>query len=469
MAIFKIILLLLALKSALFWVYILQLKEYRFDRFWAEYGRAKTILKFLILGGAKKIYAPVWTAKTTLIFLTASVFMISLFSLEIFNSFGLPAYILIYLLAPLFVISSVIIINAPVYIAKRHIFNLARTKISLAKNLTVIGITGSYGKSSTKEFLSQLLSQKFKVVKTSGNINTEIGVARFILSDLKPEDEILIVEMGAYKIGEIKKLCEITRPKIGILTGISEQHLALFGSLDAVKNAKYELIESLPPDGLAVFNGENKYCLELSEKWKGDKIIYPPIFSRRKRWEGVGGYLNDSKLRPDLPPHYRLNLSGAVVTAKYLGMTDEEISRAAAEIRPVGRMMKTFIGKNNLLIIDDSYSANPEGVYAALDYLFFQPRENKIVVMPCLIELGRAAAGIHKKIGQAINKNCDFAIITTPAYFKEIKSEAGDKAILESSPKKVIELLGAKADSETAILLEGRLSEDIVKSLNETF
>jgi len=138
----------------------------------------------------------------------------------------------------------------------------------------VIGITGSYGKSSTKEFLATILSAKYKVCKTSANRNSEIGVAETVLRELKPEHEIFIVEMGAYRTGEIKAICDIVHPTIGVLTAVSEQHLALFGSLEATKKAKYELIEALPENGIAIFNADNRATRELAEQTLKPKRLY---------------------------------------------------------------------------------------------------------------------------------------------------------------------------------------------------
>ncbi|GAI48689.1 unnamed protein product, partial [marine sediment metagenome] len=134
------------------------------------------------------------------------------------------------------------------------------------KNLLVVGITGSYGKTSTKEFLATVLSKRFNVLKTKEHQNSEIGISRCILNELKPEHKVFIVEMGAYGKGGIKLLCDIAKPKIGILTGMNEQHLALFGSQENIIKTKYELIENLPSDGMAIFNGNNKYCSELYGK-----------------------------------------------------------------------------------------------------------------------------------------------------------------------------------------------------------
>ncbi len=140
----------------------------------------------------------------------------------------------------------------------------------------VIGITGSYGKTSTKEILYTILAEKFgenKVLKTKEHQNSEVGVSQCILNDLKPEHKIFVCEMASYNRGGIKLLCDIAKPKIGILTGINEQHMSTQGSQENIIKTKYELIESLPQDGLSIFNGENFYCLELYQKTKIKKRI----------------------------------------------------------------------------------------------------------------------------------------------------------------------------------------------------
>jgi UDP-N-acetylmuramoyl-tripeptide--D-alanyl-D-alanine ligase len=506
-----IVLLLTALvltKSSLFWVYLWQTKEYRLDRFWAEYGQFKKLGRFWLFSGGRKFHQPIHTLKSILIhFISLAIVSLAIFILlEMF--FGgtlsdswpfIVGLIILYLLMPLIVSLNVLIFYLPTVIIKNIIYRLAAKKMRKIDNLTVIGITGSYGKSSTKEFLAQILGRKFEVIKTPENVNSEIGVAKFVLSRhsefisesqirvndggemLKPLDtkvladrsachrcakalmgrqvqydnvkrrqKIFIVEMGAYKRGEIKRICNIVKPKIGIITGISEQHLSLFGSIENIKRAKFELIESLPEDGLAVFSGENKYCLEMAERRGKKKVICSASDANK-----YANYTN-------LPKHYLSNIVAAAEVAKYLGMSDEEIKEAIKNIKLTERMTKAFTGRNGVLIIDDTYSANPDGVLAALDYLARQKQKTKIIVMPCLIELGKLAEEVHHRIGKRIREVCDLAVITTSDYFYAIESEAGDKSVLVGSPIKTIEFLKDKLNSDTAILLEGRLAETIV-------
>ena len=414
MAFLYVILLLTALvltKSSLFWLSLWQTKEYRLDRFWAEYGHPKRLAKFWLFSGGRKFRQPINTAKSLLIHFVslAVVGILMFFLLKIFFGGVLTSYwlliislIILYLLMPLIVSFNVFVFYIPTVVIKRIIYRLAAEKMRQMNDLTVVGITGSYGKSSTKEFLAQILEKKFNVIKTPENINSEIGVAKFVLKNVDLMTcrgrssakcrgttsadigkTVFIVEMGAYKRGEIKRICDIVKPKIGIITGINEQHMALFGSVENIKKAKFELIESLPEDGLAIFSGDNKYCLEMSEAHRGKRVICHGF--------GLPFHVSISYRGGEIPHHYLSNIATAVEVARYLGMKDDEIQEAVASLKLSDRMTKIYSGKNGVTVIEDTYSANPDGALSAMDYLDGQKQKTKIVVMPCLIELGRAA------------------------------------------------------------------------------
>ncbi len=448
--IFEIVILLLAGKALLFWVYLFQLKEYRFDRLWAEYGRPEKLTRFWVAAGGRKLYVPRWTVKAILVSFVsfATLFLVAgQVGIGMPEPFYVGAYVALYFAVPVLASAVVTIFKIPTFLAKQLIYILAARKIRAFSHLVVVGVTGSYGKSSTKEFLAYILSRKFRVVKTPGNTNTEIGVAWYALRRVKADTEVFIAEVGAYRRGEIATVCRIIHPRIGLLTGISEQHAALFGSVENIKKAKFELIESLPADGFAAFNGENEDCVKLASGWKGKRVLY-----RR-----------DPSVKPDFPPHYQLNLSGAIAVARYLGMTDEEVREGVESIRLGQRMMRSFTGRGGALVIDDTYSANPDGVRVALEHLARQLQQRKIIVMPCLIELGATASEAHKKIGEQVGRICDYAVITTGDYFREIQEHAGEKAILASSPGQVVEFLKDKMNPESAVLLEGRLSPRVIE------
>jgi UDP-N-acetylmuramyl pentapeptide synthase len=393
----------------------------------------------------------------------------------------------IYIITPILITTIVLFTNPFFNFQKRRIIRKAAQKMKGLKKVKVIGITGSYGKTSTKEFLYAILSQKYKVVKTEENNNTNIGVAYTALNKVSDDYDYFICEMGAYKIGEIAEICSIVNPEIGILTGINEQHIDLFGSIENTIKAKFELIESLPESGLAVINSKlnpeysgqnskpqlktkNLQYFSLSDveniKIYQDHIEfdYPtisnPSLSKGENEkchsefssESIGDYnsadfnslksrsnyiekYNNNKLKilkqvqddkddslvkfkvNILGRHYIENLLSAIIVAEYLGMSLDEIAEAIEKIKPTEFMMRKITGLNNSVFIDDSYSANPDGVMAALDYLDGAYKDyKKIIVFPGIIELGKDSKKIHKKLFDKIGKICDTAYILNTKY-----------------------------------------------------
>jgi len=268
------------------------------------------------------------------------------------------------------------------------------------------------------------------------------------LDELSLSHEIFVVEMGAYNRGGIKLLCGIAKPQIGILTGINEQHMALFGSQENIIKGKFELIESLPKDGIAFFNAKNKYCLELYQKTKIKKKLY----GQKTKTAGLE------------------NLEGAKAVAKELGMTEQEILRACEKFKDSLPGIKIKKGRNDLDIIDASYSANPHGVIAHLDYLKTRLGK-KIIIMPCLIELGSASKRVHQEIGQKIAEVCDWAIITTKDKLKEVKEGVAEKGMKADNiffiekPEMIFEKVKVLSSPGDTILLEGRVPQSLINKL----
>ena len=425
-------------KTFLFWLWLWQLKEYHLGRFRAHF-ESQGIRKFT--SGFWRIKLPRFTKKIIIISF-AGVFLAVLASLK---ASCLLLLILLFL-APLFASLLVLFFQIPTVIWRSKTIKKAKKKREKFKDLIVIGITGSYGKTSTKEFLAAILSERFKILKTKEHQNSEIGISRCILNDLKPDHEIFICEMGAYNKGGIKLLCDITQPKIGILTGINEQHMATFGNQENIIKTKFELIESLPEDGTAFFNGKNKYCLELYQKTIIKKILYG----------------QDAGLGLE-------NIEGAKATARELGMSEQEIARACEKIGNKFGGIQLKKGINGLNIIDATYSANPTGVISHLEYLKAW-KGRKIIVMPCLIELGKASKEVHRKIGKKIAEVCDLAIITTKDYFKEIEdgstsSPREAKALFIENPREVFEKIKDFCKPGDVILLESRVPVQLIKEL----
>lgn len=423
-------------KLFLFWLWLWQLKEYHLGRFLAHF-ETDVFLKVISSFWRRRI--PKFTPKTAVIAI-AGILGAGAYAFY----FDLISVLLLIVFAPIFSALVVFAFQIPTVILRTYILVKARKKRLRFKNLLVIGITGSYGKTSMKEFLYRILADKYedKVLKTREHQNSEMGISRCVLNELKPHHEIFVCEMGAYNVGGIKLLCSIARPKWGILTGINEQHMSTFGSQENIIKGKYELIESLPKDGVAFFNAKNKYCVDLYGKTKIKKFFY-----------GEGAHFFGEE-----------NILGAMAAAKELGMTEDEVCNAVSKIenRFGGITKKT--GFNGLNIIDATYSANPDGVIAHLEYMRKLPGK-KIIAMPCLIELGKASKEAHRRIGKKIAEICDLSIITTRDRFKEIRETAGDKAILIENPQSIFEKIKEFTKAGDTILLESRVPKSVISML----
>jgi len=527
-------------KAILFYLYLWQLKEYHIGRFLDHFRTEKgkrlifnslNLLKILLISGffifpfyfpfilvalytlevakaltdffQKRLKKPVLTKKTVFLILAALLLEILFIFANWFRltpSFAL--WLLIFDIFTLAIASGITLIFQPlVVLGRNQIIKKAKKKRDDFKNLLVIGITGSYGKTSTKEFLATILSEKFKVLKTAEHQNSEVGVSLCILNDLKPEHEIFIVEMGAYNRGGIKLLCDIIKPKIGVLTGINEQHMATFGSLENIIKAKYELIESLPrsesessllrglpENGLAIFNGDNDYCYELYKKTKKPKKVYSlqstisnlpvdlytsSIAVNREflSFKVIDKNGESAIFKANLLVEQNIsNILASAVCAKELGMTLEEITKACQKIESWQGGVELKKGINGLNIIDATYSANPDGVISHLDYLKIWPGK-KVIIMPCLIELGKVSKRIHKEIGKKIGEVCDLSIITTREHFQEIgegateKGLKGENILFIENPKEIFEKIKNFCSHGDVVLLESRMPSQLINLL----
>lgn len=451
----------------------------------------------------RKLKRPVWTLKTIFLISVAVIleilFVFALFLYlrdewgQINFTLGTFYLLLFDILTPVITSAIVLIFQPLAVLGRNQIIRKAIKKREQFKDLLVIGITGSYGKTSTKEFLATILSEKFKVLKTTEHQNSEVGISQCILNDLKPEHQIFVVEMGAYNRGGIKLLCDIARPKIGVITGINEQHLSTFGSLENIIKGKYELIESLPEDGLSIFNGDNEYCFELYKK----TLIKKRVYSLQSSISGLPSDIWAYNIRAEkdfitfkmtagdemvdfrvslLGSHNISNILAAVCCARELGMTLEEISRACQKIESWQSGIQLKRGRHpptvlhGINIFDATYSANPDGVISHLEYLKIWPGK-KVIIMPCLIELGSSSKEVHRRIGEKIGEVCNLAIITTKERFEEIKEGAigrgmnSENILFIENPKKIFEKIKVFCKEGDVVLLESRLPNQLIQQL----
>lgn len=341
-------------------------------------------------------------------------------------------------------------------IVKQRKIKLATEKIKKAPNLKVIGITGSYGKTTTKEFTAQLISSKYRVLKTPASQNTDIGIAELILKSNLQGYDYFICEMSAYCRGEIAAICRMFKNKIigGVITGINEQHQSLFGSLETTKKAKFELIEAINPHGFAFFNGESEYCHELfswAKKRKFNTSLISPDF------------LNKFSLRVNLPGEFfKENLALSIALAENCGLNKKELEKAFAKINmPDNAMNVSKIGKS--IIIDNTFNANPDGVYQALKYLG-SFKEKKILVIQPLIELGKYAKEVHQKIGKEAASICDAIVLANQNFSKYIKRGAHE---IKSGERKVMTSMPFGISEKAVYLFIGKESKRFLEEMKK--
>lgn len=300
--------------------------------------------------------------------------------------------------------------------------NGAKAKLGKLPTLIKIGITGSYGKTSTKYILNTILSEKYSVCISPYSFNTAMGLTKVVLDYLKPDNQILIAEMGAKQVGDIKELCDLIHPQYAILTSVAPQHLDTFGNLENITKTKNELIESLPVYGHAVFNCDNAICQELSEKCKVSHSTTSlenqkcTVFAKDIKTSSSGtefvAVIGDEEIvckTKLVGLHNVTNILMCIAMAKKLELTNAQIAKGISKLKPVAHRLE-LINSNGVKILDNSYNSSPESSVQSLNTLaLFSGR--KIVVTPGLIELGNREFEENKKFGENIAKIADIAII----------------------------------------------------------
>lgn len=479
------------IRQILYWTWLWQLKEYRIDKLRAHFQDIGFRSAFLALAGyssLRQYIIPKNTVKTAAIAILSFLSAIAVFvaivriylpqiflavsyfnrfyflnfnismdsmDLSVIKSATLAAVrllgdyqIIIEIMAAIFFVMpeiiflAVVIFNSISAVFKAQTIAKAKAKIAKFPNLKVVGITGSYGKSITKEILADILSKKYKVLKTPANINTAIGIAQLILDKLDESYEIFVVEMGAYKIGEIKEICDMVRPQIGIITAINEQHLALFGRIENTIKAKFELVDCLPETGLAILNigdaniqagmelrGVPKSAIKAKVKLysvgaKSDVYAIGEACGRQNvKFKFISGVVMKDFIVNIAGCHNTSNALAAIIAAENLSMDLDKISQILQKVSYLDIALKNLAGSNGSTLIDDTYNANPDGVIAAMNHIRIQ-RGRKIIIMSSLIELGSRAHEIHQKLGKEISQTASKVYFLDNYYISDIKKGA---------------------------------------------
>jgi len=443
----ELIYFLLILKAILRCLYFWQLKEYRLDRF-KEFLTTSQVKQFFL--PTRWFLRPKFTLKILL--LAYLSFYFNFLILRFLNLLITP--IIAYLAVPLTTSIAVLFLKPLSDLILDFIIFIAKIKIRLiSKSFIVIGITGSYGKTSVKEILAHLLTTKYQVCKTKGTDNTAIGVAKTILKNLNSSHQIFVVEMGAYTKGEIKKICNLVKPSIGIITGITNQHLGLFGSLDNIIKAKYELIKSLPSNGLAVFNVTNSYTKKMALNTKHIKTI--------SYYQPKTPYMTNL-----LGDYQQINIQAAISVAKTLKISQKDIESSLKNIPTFKTMMTQKKGIKQSVVIDDSYNANQQGFLAAIKHLDNLKASHKVLITSGIIELGKGKQEVHQKIAKQAFKVFD-EIILTKKDIADIFSDLNPTVTITFQPdyKQLTKYLTTNLKSKSAILLEGRMPKKFINNL----
>ncbi len=324
------------------------------------------------------------------------------------------------------------LINKPIETAINNWYiNDAKKKLKSMPNLHKVGITGSYGKTSMKFYLSELLSSQYETLKTPESFNTPMGVTITVRRDLKPTHEYFICEMGARRVHEIKELCGIADPHDGIITSVGPQHLETFGSIENVINTKFELADHVSPLGKIYLNYDNELIRKKAHEYP-NAVTYGT--TEGSMWRGSDVTVSDrgtefTVTSPDgqtcrfttklLGEHSVQNLLGAIAYACGTGIPMEKLVLPVKRIAAVPHRLQLLDKGNGVTYIDDAYNSNPSGARAALAVLgLFDAC--RILVTPGMVELGAKQEELNFEFGQEAAKACDYIVLVGKAQTQPI-------------------------------------------------
>ena len=391
--------------------------------------------------------------------------------------FFILSLILLQPLTPFFLILADLFYKPLEIYLKNNILEDAKQKLENLPYLKIAAITGSFGKTSTKDILYTLLWKKYYVVKTPKSFNTRQGIAQTVLELVKENTDIFICEMGAYKKGEIKKICDFIKPDIGIVTAIAPQHLERFGSIESIVKAKFELPQSLKKDGIAILNSTYAQIKDNSSSVNAKVIFYgsegDPFYATNIKTNieetSFTIHTPEGKTKINIPlvgEHHVANFLAASAVALQLGLTLSEIRERARLLLPTPhRMQIKKVG--NMTFIDNSYNTNPKSAESSLNLLASFKKNRKIVITPGFVELGNEASRANQDFGNSIKCIADEVIIVGENAKKDllegmkaITPHPEDEVHFASSTKEAIQLAQRLTMGvETVVLLENDLPD----------
>ncbi len=371
------------------------------------------------------------------------------------------------------------LINKPVEKAVQNWYiNDAKKILASCPDLHKVGITGSYGKTSMKFYLSELLSSQYETLKTPESFNTPMGVTITIRRDLKPTHQYFICEMGARRVHEIKELCGIANPHDGIITSVGPQHLETFGSIENVVNTKFELADSISALGKVYLNGDNELIRKKAPDYP-NAITYG--LQEGNDWRATDVSVSDrgtefTVTAPDgkscrystklLGEHNVQNLLGAIAYAADTGIPMEKLVLPVKRIAAVPHRLQLLDKGNGVTFIDDAYNSNPSGCRAALAVLgLFDAC--RILVTPGMVELGAKQEELNYEFGQEASKACDYIVLVgkkqTEPIYNGIKDSGYDMSkvyVADSLNDALAKVNAYTTDKKKIVLLENDLPDN---------
>ncbi|WP_295067936.1 UDP-N-acetylmuramoyl-tripeptide--D-alanyl-D-alanine ligase [Ruminococcus sp.] len=372
------------------------------------------------------------------------------------------------------------LINKPVEKAVQNWYiNDAKRILSECPTLHKVGITGSYGKTSMKFYLDELLNSQYNTLKTPESFNTPMGVTITIRRDLKPTHEYFICEMGARRVHEIKELCGIADPHDGIITSVGPQHLETFGSIENVVNTKFELADHVKAKGGKIYlNGDNELIRKKAPEYP-NAVLYG--LSEGNHYRGTDISVSDrgtefTVTAPNgetqrfsmklLGEHNVQNVLGAIAYAHGTGISLEKLTLPVKRIAAVPHRLQLLDKGGNMTFIDDAYNSNPNGCRAALNVLgLFDAC--RILVTPGMVELGAKQEELNFEFGQEAAKACDHIVLvgkaqTVPIYngIKDAGYDMDNVFVADSLNEALTHVNAYQTDKKKIVLLENDLPDN---------
>ncbi len=343
----------------------------------------------------------------------------------------------------------------------------------------LIGVTGSAGKTTTKEAIAHVLSARRRVLKSEGNFNNHFGLPLMLLK-LEPEHDLAVIEMGMSHAGEIRALTKIAQPEIGVVTNVAPVHLEFFDSLAGIARAKYELIESLPSSGTAVLNADDEYVSQFGREFKGRVIKYgiqsiADVKAENVRSRGAEGSefdvvaagTREHAVLPLVGEHNVLNALAAVSVGLACGMKPVESVAALATLAPADKRGQV-LQLGNITVVNDCYNSNPKALNAMVDALAAMKAARRIVVAGEMLELGPAGEEMHREAGRHIaDKKIDVLIGVRGLAQAMVEGarQAGTRAEFVATPEEAGEWLARETRDGDVVLLKASRGVKLEKAI----